>query len=636
MGWAETEIRGLAPRYLRGYAWTGEEQSHNPSVEYSLQADPLPDPPASAFANRDVADLINVYPQRFKIVTPINVDLFEQLLKPHPNRPFVESVIKGLREGFWPYAKDESGSEGVVLPNHPSVARDMDTLRAARDHELEMGRFSDAFNKLLPGMKTSPLGLVPKPHSDKLRLITDHSAGDNSLNSMINREDVSVRYDNLRDLANSLLAYRAEHGDEVLMLWKSDIAEAFRLLPVHPYWQAKQVVEVDGEFYVDHNLVFGSCASPKIWCAFASLIGWIAWYWLRINPIQHYMDDFWSFAKSPFRTLYGNRLLPESQVRFLNLLDQLGIPHKPEKQVYGHKLTIIGFDVDPNAMTITLAEDRKKELAEKIRKFVAKELDPKSGKMKDQRPTLREWQQMLGEMNWALNVFPLARAGLNSSYQKIGARVPSNHDGSAGVKKSRGPHTRIYHNQSTIRDLLWFASRLEASKGVHIIRSQLWAPQSAQRVAFVDACLEGLGVFLPPRDPWERPIALFCRLEGDPIYGDIFHNEMLAILCALLYFSNHRDPNLSRILIYSDSLDSVQTFHSLSTSSAIVSPVLMASADVIMDNDFIPRVLHIPGRDNVEADCISRGLFAQVYGKWPMLRLIKINPPRNTVGGKRL
>ncbi|KIO33212.1 hypothetical protein M407DRAFT_65835 [Tulasnella calospora MUT 4182] len=358
-----------------------------------------------------------------------------------------------------------------------------------------------------------------------------------------------------------------------------------------------------------------------IWCAFASLVGWIAFHHLGIDPIQHYMDDFWSFGKSPRHSLYGDRLLPDSQVRFLNLLDQLRIPHKPEKQVYGHKLTIIGFEVDPNVMTITMAEDKKRDLVERIRTFVAKEIDPKSGKAMDRRPTLREWQQMLGEMNWALNILPLARPGLNSSYRKISTRPTKDHDKKTGAMK---PH------------LLWFANRLETCKGVHIIRSQLWAPQSAQRVAFVDACLEGLGVFLPPRDFRERPTALYCRLEGDQIYGDIFHNEMLAILCALLYFSVHPEPNLSRILINSDSLDSVQVFHSLSTNSTTVSPVLMASAGVIMDNGFIPRVIHIPGKENVDADCLSRALFAPVFARWPLLRLFRINPPLDTVRGGRL
>ena len=27
--------------------------------------------------------------------------------------------------------------------------------------------------------------------------------------------------------------------------WKSDIAEAYRILPMHPHWQIKQVTQVD-------------------------------------------------------------------------------------------------------------------------------------------------------------------------------------------------------------------------------------------------------------------------------------------------------------------------------------------------------------------------------------------------------
>ncbi|KAI0295540.1 hypothetical protein BC826DRAFT_281717 [Russula brevipes] len=40
----------------------------------------------------------------FDVVTPINIDRFASLLAGHPNRPFVDTVICGLREGFWPLA----------------------------------------------------------------------------------------------------------------------------------------------------------------------------------------------------------------------------------------------------------------------------------------------------------------------------------------------------------------------------------------------------------------------------------------------------------------------------------------------------------------------------------------------------
>jgi len=43
-------------------------------------------------------------PHLFKIIMPIKVDQFEDLLKTHPNCPFVDSVCYGLRNSFWPLA----------------------------------------------------------------------------------------------------------------------------------------------------------------------------------------------------------------------------------------------------------------------------------------------------------------------------------------------------------------------------------------------------------------------------------------------------------------------------------------------------------------------------------------------------
>jgi hypothetical protein len=44
------------------------------------------------------------HPDLFKVVTPINVEVFAHLLGDHPNQPFVRSVCDGLRNGFWPWA----------------------------------------------------------------------------------------------------------------------------------------------------------------------------------------------------------------------------------------------------------------------------------------------------------------------------------------------------------------------------------------------------------------------------------------------------------------------------------------------------------------------------------------------------
>ena len=44
--------------------------------------------------------------------------------------------------------------------------------------------------ELLPGMYSPPVNAVPKPDSDMMRLVVDHSSGDFSPNSIIVWEDV--------------------------------------------------------------------------------------------------------------------------------------------------------------------------------------------------------------------------------------------------------------------------------------------------------------------------------------------------------------------------------------------------------------------------------------------------------------
>jgi hypothetical protein len=73
-------------------------------------AEPVPSPPLNEISDSDAARTIARRPDLFHIVTPINVDRFEELLVDHPNQPFVKSVCRALRHGFWPWAdtSDES------------------------------------------------------------------------------------------------------------------------------------------------------------------------------------------------------------------------------------------------------------------------------------------------------------------------------------------------------------------------------------------------------------------------------------------------------------------------------------------------------------------------------------------------
>ena len=47
---------------------------------------------------------VHSWPDLFKIMTPVKVDVLESMLEMHPNCPYVESVLWSLRNGFWPWA----------------------------------------------------------------------------------------------------------------------------------------------------------------------------------------------------------------------------------------------------------------------------------------------------------------------------------------------------------------------------------------------------------------------------------------------------------------------------------------------------------------------------------------------------
>ena len=135
-------------------------------------------------------------------------------------------------EGFWPWAntqKDDYPDTWDYSDHPPKSEREAEFLRDQHDIEIAAGRYSESFGvDLLPGMYSTPVHAIPKPRSEKLRLVNDHSAGEFSLNSMIAREDIiGAKMDSISDLIGSLLRYRKAYPDMPLVLFKSDVSAAY-------------------------------------------------------------------------------------------------------------------------------------------------------------------------------------------------------------------------------------------------------------------------------------------------------------------------------------------------------------------------------------------------------------------------
>jgi hypothetical protein len=274
--------------------------------------------------NHEAIQTIQTHSSLFKVSTPIRVDVFESLLADHPNPAFVCSVCTGLREGFWPFADTHVDDWPLVYDNSfrpPKTPSESLFLQSQIDKEVEAGRYSQPFGPdLLPGMYSMPIHAVPKPGTDKHQLVTDHSSGKYALNAMIPHDAIAgVTLDNVHDLANGLRVFRRLRPHAQLHLWKADVSEAYRQMPMHPLWQVKQIVSFQGKRFVDRRNVFGGRASQRIYHSFMSLVIWIAIFKILIRFLYIYVDDSFSFEDKRELTHYApyKKLLPTSLVKLL-------------------------------------------------------------------------------------------------------------------------------------------------------------------------------------------------------------------------------------------------------------------------------------------------------------------------------
>lgn len=89
---------------------------------------------------------------------------------------------------------------------------------------------------------------------------------------------------------------------------------------------------------------------------------------------------------------------------------------------------------------------------------------------------------------------------------------------------------------------------------------------------------------------------------------DIFFLELLAILSSIHHVASFKHPP-KRLLIFTDSLDSVAVFNSLGATEDSHNSVVKAVAGIIIQTGIDLRVCHIAGKDNMQADLLSCLLF---------------------------
>ena len=267
-----------------------------------------------------------------------------------------------------------------------------------------------------------------------------------------------------------------------------------------------------------------------------SLVLWIAVFKRHLHTLKCYVDDNFSFSISRDLELYPlyDAFLPSKQMCLLQFWDEIALLHEEEKQISGTCIPIIRFDVNPNAMTVTMSDSRKTELVDTGTNFT----------VHGTRKTLREFQHLQGWVNWALNIFPHLRPALCKSYHKI-----------SGKTRANAP---IRINNAMRLELRWFITHMQTSDGVHMLKSVEWSPydqMASTLIGYSDVSGVGMGIWF-----LGKYTGFQCPLPAEGLRDLNFFYEALAVYTA---FCLGEEYACDRITIYSDNTNTVNMFSSL-------------------------------------------------------------------------
>jgi hypothetical protein len=282
------------------------------------------------------------------------------------------------------------------------------------------------------------------------------------------------------------------------------------------------------------------------------------------------------------------------------LWDEIGCPWKEKKQEHGLQLKIIGFYVDIDRGTLTLTDESVAEILSAVRTFLA---------TPGRRPSLREWLRIGGHLNWVFNVLPLGKPALGEFYRKIAGKTLMN----AGIAL----------NAEVVRNLEWLVDVIPRAIGVHFVNASHWDDREADFVLWTDASLRlGLAFVYAGRG-----FAYSISPSNMKEKIDIFFLELVAILSAVHHTALFPCPP-KKLLLWTDSLDSVAAYSSLRASESLHISVLLALAGILLETGIDLRIRHIAGKENTRADLLSRLMIDEFHRRFPSESVCLFSPPR--------
>lgn len=495
-----------------------------------------------------------------KIVTPVKVSALQAYLRGYDSEK-AHFLVEGFRRGFKiPF----EGKYSCKVPkNLKSAIENHEVLKQKIEAEKLAGRIAGPFaSPPLDNFVTSPLGLVPKGNSQEFRTIHHLSyPKGNSVNDGIPEEFKSVSYQNIDNAVELLRKY-----GKGAYFAKTDIAHAYKIVPVHQDSYHLLGFSFEDGFYFDKTLSMGLSYGPNLFEKISTAIHWIAIKKLGIHDCVHVLDDFLFVAPPP-------RVLCQTDLnRFLEMANNIGIPIKIEKTFQPSTcMVFLGLELDSEQMEIRLPVDKMIKIKSLLAEFRQKK-----------RATLRELQSLIGVLNFACAAVVPGRTFLRRII-----------DLTKGLKAAN--HFRKLTNEAKADIKVWEVF-MENFNGTCILLPSEWE-SSVTLNLYTDSSNIGFGGYLGCQwfaQKWPEEFKKF----------HITVKELFPIVLAVELWG-HILKN-RRIKFHTDNIAVMYSINRKSSKDRYIMKLLRRLVVQAMKYNIVFESVHIPGFQNIIADKMSR------------------------------
>ena len=489
--------------------------------------------------------------------TPVKAQILNKYLEGYPNAQY---LIDGFTEGF--YLNFDGPESTLTSSNSISAINNPKAVDEKILKESKLGRLSGPFeHKPFKNFKCSPLALREKQNTGKYRLLHNLSFpyDENSVNFNISKDDSTVSYATIKDAISYI-----QNSPSPAFMAKTDISDAFRIIPIHPsnyhltgfWWKG---------YYYDKCLPMGCSSSCKIFEEFSTALKWILNKKFGINNVVKILDDFLFIEDT-------KKKCQKDLDTFLSLCAELGVPLAPHKTVGPcNDIVFLGIGLDSKQMMAYLPKDKLQNYESEISLFLSKS-----------KVTLRDFQSLCGKLQFATSVIRCGKAFLRRMYeQQIKVKKPFH---LIRLTKETKDDLRIWHlflkfyNGKSIISLPSF----ENSNTLH-----MWS----------DASKAGFGATF--QSLW---IQSHWPLDWTPLNIAIL--ELYPVYVLIGMFGNSLQH--TQITYHCDNQAVVTIVNNQTSKDKQIMKIVRPLILLLLKFNINLKMVHVPGVKNILADSISR------------------------------